>query len=123
MKNNTLNKLLEKNKITAKKLSDATGIDVSTLSKMRHFERGISQVNAIIIANYFNISVDELYDRDYPATKKENLSYNEVILLLDDFNDKELLSLSGAIDFLLLSRSEESSEVTSKKEVENRKYY
>ena len=107
MKNN-LAILIKKHKVTAKKISDATHIDVSTLSKIKNQERSISQENAIILADFFNISIDELFNRDFKHTldKKENITYDDVISKLSEFSNKELLSLSGAIDYLLMSRNE-----------------
>ena len=112
MKNN-LARLLSQKKVAAKKVSDATLIDVSSLSKMKNHERSISQENAIVLADYFNISIDELFDREYTdisiIEKKKNITYEDVILRLSDLNNKELLSLSGAIDFLLMSRNEDKT--------------
>ena len=112
MKNN-LARLLSQKKVAAKKVSDATLIDVSSLSKMKNHERSISQENAIVLADYFDISIDELFDREYTdisiIEKKKNITYEDVILRLSDLSNKELLSLSGAIDFLLMSRNEDKT--------------
>ena len=108
MKNN-LGRILKEKNVSAKKVSDATRIDVSTLSKMKNLERSISQENAIILADYFNISIDNLFGREYQKQETEgkikNFSYDEVIFQLDELDNKELLSLSGAIDYLLMTRS------------------
>ena len=52
MKNN-LALLLKERKVTAKKVSEETHIDVSTISKMKNLERSVSQENAIILADFF----------------------------------------------------------------------
>ena len=107
---NNLERLLKKFKVSARKVSDATHIDVSTLSKIKNHERSISQENAIILADFFKISIDELFNRDYnPEYEKEkNITYDKVILKLSEFSNKQLLSLSGAIDYILMSRNDQT---------------
>ncbi|MBI9008438.1 MAG: helix-turn-helix transcriptional regulator [Tenericutes bacterium] len=109
---NNLGKILKEKKISAKKVSDATHIDVSTLSKMKNFERSISQENALVLADFFKISIDELFGRKFLAQdidlKIKKMSYEEVIFKLDELDNKDLLSLSGAIDYLLMTRNEKA---------------
>ena len=109
---NNLGKILKERRISAKKVSDGTRIDVSTLSKMKNFERSISQENALVLADFFKISIDELFGRDFLVQnndlKIKKMSYEEVIFKLDELDNKDLLSLSGAIDYLLMTRNEKA---------------
>ncbi|XFA98152.1 helix-turn-helix transcriptional regulator [Candidatus Izemoplasma sp. B36] len=103
---NTLAILLKERGISAKKVSESTHIDVSTLSKIKNFERSISQENAIILSDFFKISIDELFNREFNIDfdKKKKLSYDEVLFKLNELSDDQLLSIAGAIDYLLISR-------------------
>lgn len=82
--------LMEKNNITAYKLSKDTGIPDSLLSNYRTGKKTPSSNNLIILAQYFNVSTDYLLGTtDEPNMYTEPTKNNDI--LTDE--EKELLSL------------------------------
>ncbi len=72
LKINNLFKALEEKRISAKKLSDDTGISTGNISDWKS-GRCLPSINALItIANYLNISIDYLVGRtDDPILHKK----------------------------------------------------
>ena len=56
-------KLLKEHGVTAADVSKATGINQSTLSNWKHRDTNLSIQNAVKIADYFGIKLDDLVGR------------------------------------------------------------
>lgn len=80
MKNIMLKKLLEKNRISAYRLSKETGISESAISKIINGKTGIRDVSAgtlYSISSYFNVPMDSFLNTDAyaePETKTKRIS-------------------------------------------------
>ena len=60
----------------------------------------------MLLADFFNVSLDELCDRNYisPNTtvyKTIDFNLNDIYKKLDSYSKNELIQLRGAIDFIL----------------------
>lgn len=123
MKNN-LKFLRERSKMTLKDLAKETFTTDSNISKMETGKRRISEEYAFALADYFHVSLDFLYGRStLEAINHEGemffqkeIRYNDVISCLKSFTTKELLGISGAIDFLLDDRRKNHQDSILEKE-------
>lgn len=88
---NNLRLLLEKHNIGISKLSKEIDVTISTLSKL--LNGGIEDPRAKTlteIANYFNVSVDELLGlKPFQVTSKDNIAYNIPIFNLDNLEHEQ----------------------------------
>ena len=80
--------LRQKNKISQQKLADELKIDRSTISRWENDEMDITVGNAIQIADFFNIPLEEFTSID--LTKSDRKPYDELEILFN--KNKDILS-------------------------------
>jgi transcriptional regulator with XRE-family HTH domain len=111
---NNLKHLREKRNKSIRDLSVETGINQTAVWKMESGIQPIAENYANILADYFHTTVDYLFGRDNKPVdekiiyKDRDLTYPMVITKLNEFSSKELLNISGAIDYILEERSKAS---------------
>ena len=130
---NRLELLMQKNNYTLKKLSDDTGIPITTLSGYKKNLRTPKKKNAQILAEYFGVSIPYLLGLDdnpvlvNPGSTKEIFKgfakgkeneINDLIFELNliQINKKELLEKYLTLD------SQEKNIVTKVKEIYHENY-
>lgn len=59
-----LKKLREKMGIRQQDLSNETGISIKTISRIENFDENIQYRNIKILANYFNVKVEDIYKKE-----------------------------------------------------------
>jgi len=107
---NNLKKIRERKGLTLLDLTKATSFAGSTLSRMENGKQYIYDQQAIVLADYLNVSIDYLLGREFHEKEKivykENtINYSVVLSKINGFSNKELLLLAGAIDYILEERS------------------
>ena len=69
---NRIRQLRDQYRLTLKRLSESTGIDYTTLSRIENGERGLNEQYLKILSDYFHVSTDYLLGRsDTPNEAKE----------------------------------------------------
>ena len=108
---NNLKLLREKKNKSIRDLSTEIGINTTAIWKMETGIQQISESYAILLSNYFHVTIDYLFGRDVKPQdekivyKDKELNYSVVVSKLNDFTNRELLSVSGIIDYILEERS------------------
>lgn len=113
---NNIRKLREGRDLTLEQLSKLVFIDDSVLSRMENSAKQISENYAIILADFFDVSLDYLFGRKiskiYQVDRKDilkNLTPQEVILELNRFATVDLIKINGVIDYILNNRTEDKN--------------
>jgi len=113
---NNIRKLREGRNLTLVELSKLVFIDDSTISRMENGNQSITDKYAIILSDFFKVSVDYLLGRTnekvFQVNKQDilkSLTPSEVIFELNRFATIELIKINGVIDFILNSRSDGSN--------------
>lgn len=110
---NNLKKLREEREMSQLDVSKTLKINPSTLSKLESGITNLSDTYAIALADFYHVTLDELFNRntDHLSLNLRNsitnkkVDYYAVISSLNTLTTKELISLYGAIDVILESRS------------------
>ena len=105
-----LRSLRESRRLTLKELEEKTGINFSTLAKL---EKGLQTLNgqqAVILADFFHVSLDYLFGRDFSSEKiilkEKEMTYYDYVNVLKYFTDLELQNLKGVLDYIITERQE-----------------
>lgn len=59
-----LKKLREKMGMRQQDLSNETGISIKTISRIENFDENVQYRNIKILANYFNVKVEDIYKKE-----------------------------------------------------------
>ena len=97
---NRLDLLMQKNKYTLKKLSDDTGIPITTLSGYKKNLRTPKKENAKILAEYFGVSIPYLlgYEENSTANKTNATISTEFVKKLSFISEKKSKLLQEYIE-------------------------
>jgi len=91
---------LRKNKkVTQKEISQATGINEKSYNHIENKNRPLNIKHAIVLANYFNISLDEIFLR-YTQNDKISNYEKELINKIKSLNQKDKDTIISLINSL-----------------------
>ena len=109
---NNLKSLRESKGLTLRELATQTMTNDTTISRIENGQQSMAEHYANIFADFFKCSTDYLLGRTERIDSQEKIqyidrevTYHNVISKLNSFSSKELLNLSGAIDYILEERS------------------
>lgn len=113
MPNNIKNLRTRKNWST-RDLEKITGINFGTISRMENGNQSVPDTYAIILADLFGVSIDYLLGRQWTepertVIKEKALTYDNIISGLSVLENKQLISIAGAIDYILTERAKGSA--------------
>ena len=111
---NSLRKLRQAKGITLLELAKRLNTNEATLSRMETSKQTIPDSFAVILADYFNVSIDYLLGREWhdPETvvfKEKPITYELVLSKLHTFSNQELVRIIGAAEGTLQAREGQSS--------------
>jgi transcriptional regulator with XRE-family HTH domain len=113
MKNN-IKKYRKERRLTLDEISPKVGLGKSSLSKIENDQQNLYADTACLLADIFNISVDDLLGREWNDPEKtiiktREFDYNDMLKKLESLSDKQLYNLSGAIDYILEMRDDKET--------------
>ena len=103
---NRLELLMQKNNYTLKKLSDDTGIPITTLSGYKKNLRTPKKKNAQILAEYFGVSIPYLLGLDDNPVLKDPGSTKEILKGFNKEKGKEINDLIFELNLIQISKRE-----------------
>ena len=83
--NKNLKYIRQKKGISQQELADKLKIDRSTISRWENDEMDITVGNALLLADYFNVPIEDFTAKD--MTTEENINFDETELLFDKHKD------------------------------------
>lgn len=99
--------LRQQNKISQQKLADELKIDRSTISRWENDEMDITVGNAIQIADFFNIPLENFTCID--LTKNEAKNYDELEILISKNKDKLSSKDKEHIKFIIVQAKKDNN--------------
>lgn len=84
--NKNLKYIRQKRNISQQELADKLNLDRSTISRWENNEMDVTVGNALQVANYFNIPIEDLTGKDL-TNNDNNKSFDELELLFDKNKD------------------------------------
>ncbi len=119
----TLRKLrLEKN-LSLRELSEQTGIDYSTISKIERGERGFNEQNLSVFSDFFKVTADYLLGRSekvptkiiekqiFNSPYKDTKEFKEIIESVDQMTRDQLIMLKGMILAIIGTDRQDKKEI------------
>lgn len=103
--NKNLKYIRQKKNISQQELADKLNLDRSTISRWENDEMDVTVGNALQVANYFNIPIEDLTGKD--MTKDNNKTFDELELLFDKNKDILTEDDKEMIRFLIEKRKKE----------------
>lgn len=83
--NKNLKHIRQQRNISQQELADKLNLDRSTISRWENDEMDVTVGNALQVANYFNIPIEDLTGKD--LTDDNNKTFDELELLFDKNKD------------------------------------
>jgi transcriptional regulator with XRE-family HTH domain len=86
-----------------------TGINYGSISRMENGSQAITDSYAIQLADLFRVSLDYLLGRTFVEAEKityreKPLTYENILSGLSNLDNKQLSSVLGAVDYILMER-------------------
>lgn len=108
MKNN-IKKLRLERKMTLDQVASKISLGIASVSKIENGQQNLYADTALRLAELFNVSVDYLLGREWKnpkdtVVKTVDFGIPDILHKLHTYSDKELMRLSGAIEYLLENR-------------------
>lgn len=103
--NKNLKYIRQKKNISQQELADKLNLDRSTISRWENDEMDVTVGNALQVANYFNIPIEDLTGKD--MTNDNNKTFDELELLFDKNKDILTEDDKDMIKFLIEKRKKE----------------
>lgn len=103
---NNLRKLRKDKRYSLKELSEKMNFSYSTLNKLELGTQNMYVDQAMLLADFFNVSLDELCNRDFVSpntTVYKTIEFDlvDIYKKLNTYSKDELIQLRGAIDFII----------------------
>lgn len=131
MPETNIKRLREQRKITLRQMADAVHIADSALSRIENGTQKLYAHQAIAIADFFKVSLDELLNRDFISKlpngsdairivyKEAPLTIDRIMAHLPRLDNTELARIMGACETILLQRTQSAKKAeTSSDSVE-----
>ena len=104
-----MRRIRESKGMTLDDVSEKVLIGKSALSRIENGKQNIYDSQAIILADFFKVSIDHLLGREWAepdkiVIKEAELTYEKIFKSLGRFDNKQLSSIIGACEFLLQTR-------------------
>lgn len=118
MPETNIKRLREERKITLRQMADAVHIADSALSRIENGAQQLYAHQAVVIADFFKVSLDELLNRDFMPKlangsdairfvyKELPLTIERVMTHMPKFSNTELARIMGACETILLQRTQ-----------------
>jgi transcriptional regulator with XRE-family HTH domain len=106
---NNLKRIRENMDITLRELSTKVNIDSGSISRIENGKQSIIDYQAIALADFFKVSIDYLLGRTFVEAEKityreKPLTYENILSGLSNLDNKQLSSVLGAVDYILMER-------------------
>ncbi len=107
---NNIKMLRTKKNWSTRDLERLTGINYGSISRMENGSQSIIDTYAIQLADLFGVSIDYLLGRTFVEAEKtvyreKPLTYENILSGLNVLDNKQLSSILGAIDYILMERA------------------
>lgn len=108
---NNLKRLRESLNLSTRELGTKTSINYGTISRMENGTQQIPESYAIILADFFGVSIDSLLGRkwldpDKVVYKEKEMTFENCFAQLDKFTNKQLTHIAGAVEYILEKREQ-----------------
>lgn len=106
---NNIRRLREKTNLSVRELASKVDINYVSLSYLENGKQQIAEHYARKLADFFDVSIDELFARDFESNKNVvvktvDFDYNDILHKIKNYSKSDLERLRGVIDFLLETR-------------------
>ena len=120
---NKLKRLRESKNLSVRELGTKTDINYGTLSRIENGSQQLIEQYVVKLADFFKVSADELLGREYineetTIIKVRDFNLQDIYRKLNSMTENELISLRGAIDFVLENRGNNPNLLAIRNEID-----